>query len=90
MKGFYAHHFSVSMALCDGDAYLLSIATLPLPPSKEGSRSFTTPMLMRQQLTCFLGSLALARELAALAGVRLRAKIDNINKTVWHLLTFFY
>ena len=36
---FYAHHFSVSTILCDGGAYLLSIAALPLPSPKEDSYS---------------------------------------------------
>ena len=47
VAGFYAHHFSVSTALYDGDAYLLSVACLPSPPPKEGSYSFTTNMLMK-------------------------------------------
>ena len=46
VAGFYAHHFSVSMALYDGGVYLLSVAALPLSPSKEGSYLFTTPILM--------------------------------------------
>ena len=28
MEGFYAHHFSVSTALCDSSAYLLPVAAL--------------------------------------------------------------
>ena len=44
MAGFYARHFSVSTVLCDGGAYLLSVAALPSPPPKD--YSFTTLMLM--------------------------------------------
>ena len=47
MAGFYAHHFSVSMALCEDAAYLLSVAALPLLPPKEGGYSFTTPVLVQ-------------------------------------------
>ena len=42
MAGFDAQHFSVSTALCDGGAYLLSVAALPPPLPKEGGYSFTT------------------------------------------------
>ena len=44
MTGFYTHQFSASMALCDGGAYLLSVAALPSLPPKDGGYSFTTPI----------------------------------------------
>ena len=75
MAGFCAHHFSVSTALFDGGAYLLSIAALPLPPPKEGGYSFTTPMLMqltsRPMPVC---AVARPRTLASRANVHKRAK----------------
>ena len=45
VTSFYAYQFSVSR---DSDvvANLVSVAVLPLPPSKERSSSFTTPMLI--------------------------------------------
>ena len=33
---FYTYHFSVSTAVCDGGAYLISVAALPTPPHKGG------------------------------------------------------
>ena len=41
IAGFHTHLFSVRTALCEGGAYLLSVAALPLHPPKEGSYSFT-------------------------------------------------
>ena len=35
MAGIYAHHFSVITALCDGSAYLLSVAALSSPPPRR-------------------------------------------------------
>ena len=37
MTGFYAHHFSVSTALCDGGAYLLPVAALLPPPQRRAA-----------------------------------------------------
>ena len=34
------------VTLCDGGAYLLSVAALPSPLPTEGGYSFTTPMLL--------------------------------------------
>ena len=43
VEGFYARHFSENRH-CDGGAYLISVAVLPLPLPKEGSYSFATPI----------------------------------------------
>ena len=37
LSGFYARHFPVSAALCDGGAYLLSVAAIPSPPQRRAA-----------------------------------------------------
>ena len=65
MAGFYAHH------VCDGGAYLLSVAAFTSPPLKEGGYSFTTPML---SLPVPVFAVARPRTRASSANVHKRAK----------------